>query len=204
MSNTRINSDREQQILHKQFYSQRLVATVCVIALLLSATACAYSDSSVTSADNPTMSSSSSAIALPPPTTLNQETLSTESQGVVGTVQVLSGNHMPGPDAMQSDQATELISTKVWIFAGSVQSNLSPRWALSDAEQHPSLVGWTMSDDEGKFAVGLPIGEYTLLAQYGDDLYLNSFQGDGSYSLVEVVKNEVTELELINSENAVF
>ena len=149
-------------------------------------------------------SSSSSATRLPPPTTSDEETLPFESQGVVGTVQALSGNRMPGPDASRSDQATELISTKVWIFVGSVQSDLSPRWALSEAEQHPNLVGWTMSDDEGKFAVGLPIGEYTLLAQYGDDLYLNSFQGDGSYGSVEVVENDATELDLINSENAVF
>jgi len=150
------------------------------------------------------MSSSRSSIALPPPTTSDEQALSTESQGIVGTVQVLNGDRMPGPDASRSDQATELVSTKVWIFAGSVQSNLSPRWALLAAEQHPSLIGWTMSDAAGKFAVGLPVGEYTLLAQYEDDLYLNSFQGDGSYGSVEVVENEATELDLINSENAVF
>ena len=130
--------------------------------------------------------------------------LSNELQGIVGTVQILSGNHMPSLSSGQNGQLTEPVSTKVWIFSSKVQSNFSPRWALAEAKQHPDLVGWVMSDTEGRFVVGLPVGEYTVLAQYEDDLYLNSFEDDGSYGLVEVTKNQTVEVDLINSENAAF
>ncbi|MBE9059705.1 carboxypeptidase-like regulatory domain-containing protein [cf. Phormidesmis sp. LEGE 11477] len=147
--------------------------------------------------------SSRPAVELPSPSTLDQKTLPAESQGIVGTVQRLSGNHMPGSSPSQNGQATELVSTQVWIFSGKVQ-NMSPRWALAEAREHPGLIGWVASDAEGRFAVGLPEGEYTVLAQYEEDLYLNSFQGDGSYSSVEVTEDQTTEVDLVNSENAVF
>ncbi len=141
---------------------------------------------------------------LPPPNTLDQKILSAQPQGIVGTVQRLRGNHMPSTGSGQSDRTTELVSTKVWIFSGKVQNNYSVRWALAEAEQHPGLVGWALSDANGKFAVGLPAGEYTAFSQYADDLYLNNFQGDGSYTSVQVTKNEAADLLLLNSEDAVF
>ncbi len=186
--------------MYNAFRNQFLATAVCFIALL-STTACLQAD---TTPVNSPMSSASSQRELPPPNTLDQESLSARSQGIVGTVQRLRGNHMPGAGTDQNGRITELVSTKVWIFSGKVQSNFSARWALTEAAQHPRLVGWAMSDAEGNFAVGLPEGEYTALAQYEDDLYLNKFQGDGSYASVQVVENEMAELLLVNSEDAVF
>jgi hypothetical protein len=43
-----------------------------------------------------------------------------------------------------------------------------------------------------------------LLAQYGDRLYLNSFQGDGHYTPVRVEAGKVSALDLVNTEAAFF
>jgi hypothetical protein len=52
--------------------------------------------------------------------------------------------------------------------------------------------------------VELPPGEYTLLAQYDDNLYLNNFLGDGSYGTVQVSNSQTSNIKLINTEKAYF
>jgi len=42
------------------------------------------------------------------------------------------------------------------------------------------------------------------MAEYGFDLYLNKFLGDGSYASVQVNAHQVTEVQIINTENAFF
>jgi hypothetical protein len=73
-----------------------------------------------------------------------------------------------------------------------------------EAAAHPQWLGWVESDDRGQFRVGLPPGDYVLLAQYGDRLYLNSFQGDGHYTPVRVEAGKVSALDLVNTEAAFF
>jgi hypothetical protein len=149
-------------------------------------------------------SRSMSQIRISGPTTLSQQQLPDQAQGVRGDVLQVTGNQMPPLDAHDQELAQQPVRTKVWIFSGRVTSSSSPRWPLSAARQHPGLMGWTVSNSEGKFEVGLPPGEYTLLVEYGSDLYLNRFLGDGSYASVQVAANQITEVQLVNTENAVF
>jgi hypothetical protein len=136
------------------------------------------------------------------PTTRSNDTLPSQPQGVTGTVFSSQGNQMPGNIARSSGLLP--VQTKVWIFSDRVTSPGSPRWSLEKARQHSNLVGWGLSDDEGNFSIGLPPGEYTLLAEYGQDLYLNSFLGDGSYASIQVHPLTVTEVQLANTDGAAF
>lgn len=138
------------------------------------------------------------------PITLSQQQLPHQSQGISGFVVYLSGNQMPTNQSDQSRGNSQPVRTKIWIFSGKILSTGSPRWPLDKAQKHPRLIGWTMSDANGKFQVGLPSGEYTVLAEYGTDLYLNKFLGDGSFASVQVINNQVTEVQLFNDENAAF
>ncbi|WP_448379616.1 hypothetical protein [Gloeomargarita sp.] len=61
-----------------------------------------------------------------------------------------------------------------------------------------------MSDKDGRFQVGLPVGEYTLLIEDGEDLYLNEFGGDGTFATVQVQPQQITSVELRNTEQATF
>lgn len=141
---------------------------------------------------------------LPAPETPNSSTLEEYYQGVRGTVIRLSGDFMPTSEDTTSRNQRQLVQTTVWIFSGRIPSTGSPKWSISQAHQHPNLVGWTTSDAEGNFSVGLLPGEYTFFAQYGSDLYLNSFSGDGNYKSVPVREGETTEIQLINTEEATF
>jgi hypothetical protein len=143
------------------------------------------------------------------PTKCLEQKRQEQPQGVKGDVLSLSGNYMIG--ANRSKTKSTPVATRIWIFSGKVMPSLSAlnssappstRWPLRDAQKRPNFIGWTTSDAKGKFQVGLKPGEYTLFAEYGQDLYLNLFSVDGSYSSIQVKPNKFTELQLINSENS--
>jgi hypothetical protein len=143
------------------------------------------------------------AMSLPVSQTLKGMPSSNQNQGVSGIVSCLQGNQMPTVDRNNARTAPSSISTQVWIFSGRIQAK-GTRWSVSEAQKHPNLVGRVQSDEQGKFFVSLPPGEYTLFAQYGDDLYLNLFMGDGSYASVRVSEGKITETRLVNTEGAAF
>lgn len=100
-------------------------------------------------------------------------------------------------------QKPEAIATAVWIFTGAIAGE-SPHWSLSQASQHPQWRATVLSSNDGSFVVGLPPGDYTVFAQYGTELYLNAFSGYGRYQTVQVEPGQMTAVELVNSESAVY
>ena len=123
------------------------------------------------------------------------------AQGIQGQVVHLEGNRMPGIGRNASEP--QPVSTAVWVFAGKIQSE-GPRWPVSEAQQHEGWVASVLSNSEGQFQVGLPPGEYTVFAQEGADLYLNSFTGDNKYKTVEVAEGQLVTMNLVNTEKGVF
>ena len=138
------------------------------------------------------------------PTNLSNQQIPSQSQGVSGVVLYLTGNQIPSNEAFELRSAPQPLSTKVWIFSGKIKAPGSPYWALEEAKLNPSLIGWILSDSNGRFKVGLPPGEYTILAQYDSYLYLNQFLGNGNYAPVQVTANQITEVQLVNTQNAAF
>jgi hypothetical protein len=143
------------------------------------------------------------AMSLPVSQTVKAMPSANQGQGVRGWVTRLQGNQMPAIDTNDPKTAPSPISTKIWIFSGRIPGK-GTHWAVSEAEKHPNFVDRVRSDAQGKFFVSLPPGEYTVFAQYGDYLYLNSFLGDGSYASVRVSEDKVTEIRLVNTEDATF
>ncbi len=142
--------------------------------------------------------------SLPGLTSPDQQPLPAYPQGIEGQVLELKGNQMPRVGTGPRGGAAQPVRTRVWIFAAPLMAPGSPDWPVVEAEAHPQRLGWVESDDRGQFQVGLPPGEYVLLAQYGDRLYLNSFLGDGHYTPVRVEAGKVTSLDLVNTETAFF
>lgn len=128
-----------------------------------------------------------------------------QSQGIKGTVVRLSGDRMPTMgDNTTRTNPPQLIQTTVWIFSGRIPSNSSPEWSVREASQNGNLLSKVTSDSDGNFFAELPPGEDTLFAQYDSNLYLNSFLGDGSYESVQVNEGKITEINLVNTEDAFF
>ncbi|MBD2036172.1 hypothetical protein H6F76_14215 [Leptolyngbya sp. FACHB-321] len=142
-------------------------------------------------------------MSLAVPTTPDASIMPKQDQGIQGVVQKLGGNQMPTVGSTVAN-GPQPIQTTVWIFSGQISNPGSPQWPIAQARQHPSLLGWVKSDTKGVFSVGLPSGEYTLFAEYGANLYLNSFLGNANYQSVQVIKHQITELNLVNTEDASF
>ncbi|MEW6493894.1 MAG: hypothetical protein AB1589_15495 [Cyanobacteriota bacterium] len=143
------------------------------------------------------------AMSLPVSQTLKGMPIQNQRQGVSGVVTRLQGNQMPMVNRNNLRTAPSPVSTQIWIFSGQIPGK-GTHWPISEAQKQPNLVGRVQSDSQGNFFVSLPPGTYTLFAQYGDDLYLNSFTGDGSYASVQVSEGQITDIRLVNTENAVF
>jgi len=128
--------------------------------------------------------------------------------GIQGQILKQSGNfmpqiRMPTMAPMPAPNQTEPVQTQIWVFSGRLPAQ-GARWAIAIAQDHPQLLGQVASNALGEFSAQLPPGEYTVFAQYGDDLYLNGFQGDGNYATVFVQAGSPTELRLMNNEQAAF
>ncbi|PAX51929.1 hypothetical protein [Brunnivagina elsteri] len=132
-----------------------------------------------------------------------QEKAQRKTQGVSGIVTRVTGNQMPSIGENRQRSKPQPIKTSVWVFSGRIPAK-GTRLSITEARQNFKLVTQVKTDKNGKFFVKLLPGEYTIFAQYGNDLYLNSFLGDGSFKTVQVTEGKITETRLVNSENASF
>jgi hypothetical protein len=123
-------------------------------------------------------------------------------QGIQGKVSRLAGNQMPGVG--QSNSPAQPVKTVVWVFSGTIPTQNSPRWSVSAANNHPQKLGIIATNEQGEFSAELPVGEYTVFAESGSDLYLNHFSGDGNFGTVKVTANAIARVRLENTENAAF
>ena len=130
------------------------------------------------------------------------------NQGIQGQVIQVSGDYMPHLSSqradLSNDQPSNRVQTKVWIFAGQILGTGSPQWSVASAIHHPNFVRSVESDRQGHYSVSLSPGEYTVFAQYDATLYLNAFQGNGSFKTVIVNEGEIVDLDLVNISNAIF
>lgn len=131
------------------------------------------------------------------------EVKSSEKQGIQGEVVQITGDQMPTIGTTKQRTPPQPVETTVWIFADTIPAT-SPRIPISQIQSQFQVLQKVKTDNQGRFFVELPPGKYTLFAQYGEDLYLNSFAGDGSYSTVEVMANQTSRVRLVNSETATF
>ncbi|WP_227500115.1 hypothetical protein [Synechococcus sp. PCC 7335] len=149
------------------------------------------------------MCSTTATTMTPPQTATNSTAPATLSQGIKGTISQLSGNQMPS-NSPNPSATEEPVSTTVWVFSDRIPGPGSPYWPIAEAKQHPNLVCTTQSDAAGHYQIQLPPSEYTVLAQYDESLYLNSFQGDGSYRSITVAPEQIIEFDLTHIEQAFF
>lgn len=137
------------------------------------------------------------------PISLQTNEKSMQKQGIQGQVLQRVGNQMPNLDNAQKNNTPQAVQTTVWIFADVIPAQ-SPQLKISDIQGKLNVLKQVKTDRNGKFFAELPPGEYTVLAQFGDNLYLNSFTGDGNYKTVKVNANQTSEIKLVNTDKATF
>lgn len=129
------------------------------------------------------------------------------TQGIHGSITLTVGNHMPTID--QPQPKDQRVITSVWIFSGQIPA-VSNRWSVDEARKSPQWLTTVPTDENGFFTIGLPEGEYTVLAEYGSAmgeepyLHRNAFTREGDYQTVVVQPGAITEVRLTHTEGATF
>lgn len=119
-------------------------------------------------------------------------------QGVTGRVIKMTGDFMPsiGPGPKRGN--LKPLAVPVHVFKGKVKPLAKPD------PKHARLVKVVQAGPEGVYRADLPPGEYTVVAEIDGALYLNSFDGDGNWSSLNVEANQWTKWDIKDSSEAVF
>lgn len=113
------------------------------------------------------------------------------------------GNFSPSRGNKTSSSETLSLKTKIHIYKGKIKSNGNP--FLLPLADGPKVFSVVNSDEEGRFQVQLPPGEYTLFIELEDGkLYRNSFDGKGNFSTVKLIDGEDSSEVLTDTREATF
>jgi hypothetical protein len=106
-----------------------------------------------------------------------------QKQGLKGQVFWVSGNQMPGPDAVLSPNQGAVREILIYEITN-----------VSDATQvgpffrdiKTKLIATTQSKPDGSFKIKLPVGSYSVFTRERNGLYANLFDGRGNINAVTV------------------
>ncbi len=123
----------------------------------------------------------------------------TEQQGVTGKVVRLEGNFMPGPGASGGKRTP--LAVPVCVFRGKIKVFQAP------VSGHPALVKRVLAATDGSFRCPLEPGEYTVVAEIAEKMYLNTVSFDGKdafWATLHVEKEKWTNWTIMETSAAAF
>jgi hypothetical protein len=125
------------------------------------------------------------------------------TQGIRGTVAEAVGNQMPSPDVKPS--GPQPVATTVYVFEltnmTQVQRQAGEPFYTSIATRQVDSV---KSDKEGKFALALEPGRYSIFTRVDGRWYANLFDGANNIQPVTVEAGKVTETKIVISAKAFY
>jgi hypothetical protein len=123
------------------------------------------------------------------------------TQGITGKVYLKRGNNMPSPGRKPSN-GSPVIRT-ILIYELTKRNAVTINGSFFTGVK-AKLIAKTQSNADGIYSIALPVGKYSLFVEEGNQLYANSFDGEGNISPVEVKKDTITNKDLIISNQAVY
>lgn len=125
------------------------------------------------------------------------------TQGIRGMVAEAVGNQMPSPDIKPS--GPQPLSTTVYVFELTNMTQVQhkggePFYASIATRQIDSV----QSDTEGRFALALAPGRYSLFTKVDGRWYANLFDGANNIQPVTVESGKVTETKIVISARAFY
>ena len=133
----------------------------------------------------------------------NRSSRQSIDQGVKGVVAEAVGNQMPSPD--RKPDGPKPIKTAIYVYELTNMSQVTregnePFYSAINTK----LVKTVESDKEGRFAIELPQGSYSLFTKVDGKFYANLFDGKNNIQPVIVATNKVTELNITISAKAFY
>ncbi len=123
------------------------------------------------------------------------------TQGVAGRVLWIEGNQMPtivdenNPGQTRQRSEPTGVEREVYFYELTPMDQATGNGVFfSDVQT--KLVEKVKTDEEGNFAVSLPVGKYSVFVKEEQGLFANSMDGQGNINPVEVNKDEITPIKL--------
>lgn len=132
---------------------------------------------------------------------LNPEPTEKLKQGIYGTVLLKQGNQMPAPGRKLSPG--QPVIREIAVYQLTNVSDVKNDNGIFSAIKTAS-VAKTRSNAKGYFELALPVGQYSVFVVEKEGLYANYFNGKGSISPVEVLKDSLTQKDIYISNKAIF
>ncbi len=127
--------------------------------------------------------------------------VSAQRQGIIGKVEWLEGNQMPGPD--RKPAPSRGIQREVWIYqAVTIQQAKSEGVFFSDIAS--PLIKKIKTNRKGCFKLKLPPGDYSIFILEKKGLFANRFDGQGRINSVTVKPGEFTEISILVDYEAAY
>ncbi len=122
-------------------------------------------------------------LALPLLLTLLSFTSFAQKQGLQGQVFWVSGNQMPGPEAVLSPNQGAVREVLIYDLTNTADATqVGPFFR----DIKTRLVATTQSKPDGTFKIKLPVGTYSVFTKERNGLYANLFDGKGFINPVTI------------------
>ncbi len=123
------------------------------------------------------------------------------AQGIAGKIYLKQGNQMPSPGRKADAGRGVARGVYVYELTQRDQATASGNFYVNIKTR---MVAKAQSDSDGRYAVALPVGRYSVFVEEGGQLYANLFDGKGNINPVEVKKDGIATLNIAISNNAVY
>ena len=126
---------------------------------------------------------------------LNSQVKPVLIEGVRGQVFEKKGNVMPVKGKVSSKGA--IFNTIVYVFEPTTLSKVEGLNGQFCTKVNSVLVDSLKTSIEGKFLIALKPGKYSLMVKYDQGYFVPYFSGTNELSIIEILPNVVSELDII-------
>jgi hypothetical protein len=123
-------------------------------------------------------------------------------QGIKGYVLVEKKANMPLKGTAK--QKGRPLSTVVYIYEATNVNQLVAQEGNFTKGVKSRLIQQVRSDNAGKFKIRLAPGKYTIVLGYQDGIYIPYFSGNSGVALIEVLKGQFQEIDLLITASSVY
>jgi hypothetical protein len=125
-----------------------------------------------------------------------------QHQGIMGKVEWISGNQMPGPTRQDRNPASGIVREVYAYKAVTAQQTTQSNGFYTEIRS--PLIAKATSNADGTFTLKLPPGEYSVFTKEPEGLFASIMDGNGRINVVSVKKRQYSEITIKVNYTAVY
>lgn len=125
-----------------------------------------------------------------------QDSVGVANQGIEGTVRVLGGNRMPAPGTKRPSAGPGVAAVVCIFRLTNISQVVQQKGSAYYNSVSSPLVRTVNTDDQGRFKVGLPPGQYSIFIKRNELYYASRRDEKNNIFPVEVLPGKMTNVEL--------